>query len=70
MSSVYTKYVKLSIDMNYLHKPINQYRSHAGIDVLLKFLHEVCGRPFLCLKFPWNRLQEEEYKQWETKIKL
>ena len=52
MSSGYTKYVKLSTKMNYLHKPINQFCSHAGIDVLLNFVHEVCGRPFLCLKFP------------------
>lgn len=49
----------------YLHKPINQNRTHAGINVFLKLLHEVCRGPFLCLK-P-QKIEEITWRKVETK---
>lgn len=39
------------LNKHYLHKPVNQYSTHACIYILLNFLHEICGRSFLCLSF-------------------
>lgn len=46
----YYKYVMVDKEANYLHEPINEYCTHAGIYIFLNSFHEIYGRPFLCLE--------------------